>query len=184
MASKIDRIATMLVSGIQASSICQIVGVAPSYISNLKADPDFNLHLSALREELASSDSGPTEEEIYSDKLLGAEHKIVTHLMDRLNYMADNHAVAALQAVGARRDAITKQNALASFQASAANGNTTIRMVEISIPSISAPDLVIGKNNEVVSIGSRAITPMPAATLQAMLNNTNEVIDHETLDSL
>lgn len=184
MASKIDRIATMLASGIQASSICQIVGVAPSYISNLKADPDFNLHLSALREELANSDSGPTEEEIYSDKLLGAEHKIVTHLMDRLNYMADNHAVAALQAVGARRDAITKQNALASFQASAGAGNTTIRMVEISIPAISAPDLVIGKNNEVVSIGSRAITPMPATALQALLNSKSEVIDHETLDSL
>ena len=182
MASKIDRIATMLASGIQASSIAAIVGVSPSYISNLIADPDFSTHLAALKEELAESNSKEAESEIYQDKLLGAEHKIVTHLMDRLNYMADNHAIQALVAVGARRDSLAKSQAIANFTNSS-NG-TTIRMVEISIPAISAPDLVIGKNNEVVSIGSRAIAPMPAATLMAMLNNTNEVIDHATLDAL
>lgn len=183
MASKIDRIATMLVSGIQASSIAQIIGVSPSYISNLQKDPDFKLHLEALREEKAAAETTKDEEvEIYHDKLLGAEHKIVTHLMDRLHYMADNHAIAALQAIGARRDSVTKAQATSSFSNNL-NG-TTIRMVEISIPAISAPDLVIGKNNEVVSIGSRATSPMPAATLQTLLNTNSQVFDHETLEAL
>lgn len=176
MASKIDRIASMLVSGIRPASIAQVVGVSPSYISNLLANEDFKLHLHELSEELSEESTTEVEEaKIYTDSLAAAEHTILKHLIDRLPYMADNHAIAALSTVGARRDSMHRvQTPTLGYQAAA---GATIRMVEITIPAAAAPDLVIGKNNEVVSIGSRAVTPMPTASLQALMDS--EVSNYE-----
>lgn len=183
MASKIDRIASLLVSGLKPAMIAQIVSVSPSYISNLLQDPDFKLHLQELAEELAEEASSEANEtQIYADKLAGAEHTIVTHILDRLPYMADNHAIMALNTIGTRRDSMMKANLLAGVgQALQSNGGT-VRMVEISIPAVAIPDVQFGKNNEVVSIGSRAITPMPVATLQRMMDT--EVNHYEALNQL
>jgi hypothetical protein len=183
MASKIDRIANLLVSGLKPASIAQIVSVSPSYISNLLKDEDFQAHIQALAQEKLDEGCNETEEaKFYVDKLAGAEHTIVNHLLERLPYMADNHAIMALNTVGSRRDAMMKANLLAGVgQALQANGGT-VRMVEISIPSVAIPDVQFGKNNEVVSIGSRAITPMPVAALQRMMDA--EVNLHEALEQL
>lgn len=183
MASKVDRIASLLVSGLKPATIAQIVSVSPSYISNLLQDSDFQLHLQELAQELATDSNTEIEEaKTYTDKLAGAEHTIVSHILDRLPYMADNHAIMALNTIGQRRDSMTKANLLAGVgQALQSNGGT-VRMVEISIPAVAVPDVQFGKNNEVISIGSRAITPMPVAALQRMMDT--EVNYHEALESL
>ena len=182
MASKIDRIANLLVAGHTATNIAKLTGVSPSYISNLKNDPDFVIHLEALaQEKLEEANDSNFEQEIYHDKLAAAEHKIVDHIIERLPYMADNHAILALNTVGSRRDAMQKANLMGAINGAASKGGATIRMVEILIPAVAAPDIVLGKNNEVISIGARAIAPMPTAALQRMMDTE---VDYEALEQL
>lgn len=181
MASKIDRIASLLVSGLAPSQIADIVAVSPSYISNLKADPDFQLHLEALASERLEEDNETNEDNIYKDKLAAAEHKIVNHLMERLPYMADNHAILALNTVGSRRDAMQKASLMAGVGSALKQNGGTVRMVEISIPAAAVPDIVLGKNNEVISIGGRAIAPMPTSALQKMIDTE---VNYEALEQL
>lgn len=181
MASKIDRIASLLVSGLAPSQIADIVAVSPSYISNLKADPDFQLHLQSLAEERLTDETEVDEDSIYKDKLAAAEHKIVSHILERLPYMADNHAILALSTVGNRRDAMQKANLMSGIGSALKQNGGTVRMVEVTIPAAAVPDIVLGKNNEVISIGGRAIAPMPTSALQRMIDSE---VNHEALEQL
>lgn len=178
MASKIDRIANLLASGVQPSMVAKITGVTPSYISQLCSDQDFSNHLSELKLELVTTDSNEDKEtELLADKLLGAEHKIVDRIIDRLDLMSDGHVIAAYAKISERRDSLTKQAAMASVAKTLNQTGATVRMVELTIPAIAAPEIIFGKNNEIVSIGNRSITPMPTAALQKMIQG--EVIDYE-----
>lgn len=177
MASKIDRIANLLASGQKPAIIAKIVAVSPSYISQLMADPDFSAHVESLKAESLDLDSTEAEEEqTLKDKYLGAEHKIVDHILSRLDMMQDGHAIAALAKIGERRDALAKQQMIKQLPI-AGQGQATMRIVELSMPVSAVPEMVIGKNGEIISIAGRAIAPMPVQTLQRMIEN-------ETYDSL
>lgn len=185
MATKIDRIASLLAQGIPPSVVSKIVGVSESYISQLRSSPDFSTHLELLTTELA--EGGTTEEEettLLKDKLLGAEHKIIDHILKRIDYMSDGHALAALSRVADRRDSLLKQEALTSAIKSVGRNGGTLRMVELTIPAISAPELQMGKNNEIVSIGGRDITPLPTATLSTLLSTTSPSSTSSTIDQV
>lgn len=178
MASKIDRIAHLLASGLTTSITASVAGVSPAYVSQLKADPDFQAHVNELKMELVEEES-TTEKELttYSDKLLGAEHKVVDHILDRLNMMEDRTAIAALREIGARHDAMRKQALVGTVVKDLGKNGGTLRMIELTIPAVAAPDLHFGSNNEIVQIGNRSIAPMPTATLQ-------KIIDGESLSIL
>ena len=175
MTTKIARIATLLANGVTPTMVARITGVSDSYISQLRSDPDFITHLTALQEELAQeSGNKEAEIEIYADKLLGAEHKLVDTIMERLPYMGDGHLIAALAKIGERRDATLKsQLTSAATKAISGGSGASIKMVEISIPAVAAPDLRLGKNNEIISIDGRSITPLPTAALSSLLSTAS-----------
>lgn len=178
MASTIDRIANLLASGLTPTIVSSIVGVSASYVSQLRADPEFQEHVTALKQEaMEEENSSEKEVTIYTDKLLGAEHKIVDHILERLPYMEDRATISALREIGARNDSLRKQSLMGSAIKEVGKSGGTLRMIELTIPSVAAPDLLFGKNNEVVQIGSRSIAPMPTATLQ-------KIIDGDSLDAL
>lgn len=176
MASKIDRIAHLLATGLPAGMVASITAVSPAYVSQLYADPDFKLHVQELRAEIAEEESS-SENEIttYTDKLLGAEHKIVDHIISRLDLMEDRTAIAALREIGARNDSLRKTSLVNNAIKDLKQTGGSMRMIEISIPQVAAPDITFGPNREIVQIGSRSIAPMPTATLQ-------KIIDGDSLD--
>lgn len=172
MSSKIDRIANLLASGMKPVMVARIVGVTDSYISQLQADPDFKSALEDLKAEKAEQNSTEAEEDsILKDKLKGAEHRIVDHILSRLDMMADGHAIAALRTIGDRHDAARKHNLLTQAPALAGSQMATVRMVELTMPACAVPELILGKNKEIVSIGGREITPMPINALQNLIDS-------------
>lgn len=188
MSSKLDRIANLLASGMKPALVAKITAVSPSYISQLIADPDFKQALEELK--AAKVDSAGSEEEedkSLKDKFQAAEHKIVDHILDRLDMMGDGHVIAALRTIGDRNDAMRKHSLLTkstSALAALGGGQATMRMVELTIPACAVPELILGKNSEIISIGGRDITPMPVNTLQSLINSQQIEIEESVYDQL
>lgn len=184
--TKIDRIAQLLAQGVTASVAASITGVSPSYISQLKSDPDFAEHLAALKSELAEEATTEREELAhYSDTLLGTEHQILRTLTERLPYMQDGHVISALREVGARSDAIRKHQQNAGLLKSLGEGQGAARVVQLVLPSVAVGNIVYGPNNEIIQIGGRSMTPMPMKTLQQILDGADrEVIEHENSNDI
>lgn len=182
MASTIDRIAELLASGLPPTLSASITGVSPSYISQLLKDPDFKELVNDLAKERVEKEATASVEDKeikhYGNKLLGAEHKIVDHLLERIHMMEDRTAISALREIGARHDAMRKPT-LGSVVAQMGNSGGTLRMIELSLPAVAAPDIMFGKNSEIVQIGNRSITPMPTAALQKIIDGTTlDAIEH------
>ncbi len=176
--TKQDRIACLLAQGIAPSQVASIVGVHPSYVSQLAADPDFKAHVEELVGELAEREGGATEIEErkhYRDKLAGAEHKIVDHILNSLVHSTAREAAAVLDVIGKRRDQMDGSNGKGIIQAIHAQsstddkGVTTTRVVQISIPDVCLPELKMAGNNEIVAIGDRSTAPMPVQALKKIL---------------
>lgn len=185
MATKNDRIAQLKASGMPNGMIASLTAVSPAYVSQLCALPEFQQHVAELTLEMAEEETSENKSEArelgsYKDKLAAAEHELLDHLVSRVHSMDDRTALSALVAVGSRRDAIhkaqqtDKQLTMAAQLSSNLLPGTTLRMVELTIPAISAPELRYGANNEVVGIGERSTTPMPAATLLKMLEGQDK----------
>lgn len=80
--------------------VAKITAVSPSYISQLIADPDFKQALDQLKIDKAEAPGSEEEEDkSLKDKFQAAEHKIVDHILDRLDMMGDGHVIAALRTI-------------------------------------------------------------------------------------
>lgn len=181
MASKIDRIATLLAQGIAPAQVASITGVTPSYISQLRSDPEFVDYIASLKEEAGNKEVSPMEElAVFSDTLLATEHQVVAHLKERLPYMEDRVAIQMLKEVGARSDSIRKTAAISSLVANP--GMATVRLVEITMPACAVPDIQFGANNEIVAIGSRSIAPMATQALHSLINSTRPSKDNDIIE--
>ena len=176
MSSKLDRIANLLASGMKAALVSKIVGVTPSYISQLLADEDFKAALDELKAtKLETNATEEEEDKTLKDKMMAAEHKIVDHIVDRLDMMGDGHVIAALRTIGDRHDSMRKHNLLTKSTNLIGNGQTaTVRMVELTLPACAVPELMLGKNNEIIRIGGRDIAPMPINALQNIISAQTE----------
>lgn len=183
MSTKNDRIAQLKAQGMPTGMIASLVGCTSSYVSQLSATEEFmeevaRLQLEAGQEEAEENKHEARELGNYKDKLAGAEHRVLDNLLGRLDEMDDRTALSMLTVIGQRRDAIYKaqqENRRPTSLATQVLGvhglpaGSTLRMVELSMPAVSVPELTFGPNSEVTAIGSRSVTPMPAATLLKIL---------------
>lgn len=166
--NKQDRIARLLASGMKASVVASLVGVSPAYVSQLIADPDFKEYVGHLVQQTALEVAEEDEErKSYADKLAGAEHTLLDKIIERAPLMEDRLLSQALQIVGNRRDAMEAQKL--KLLPAAGQGETKV-YVQITIPAQCAPELTVSNTGEIISIGSRATTPMPTAQLRDMLD--------------
>lgn len=171
--TKIDRIAQLLVGGMNPALVASVVGVSKSYISQLLQDQDFKAALKELAEQQAT-EAPQSADEVAKDKMIGIEHAAMDQLQTQIEsgMLAGRELILALATLNTikndtfRREAASKaiQNPLVSGQ-----GQMTMKVVEITMPAICAPELTIGPNSEIIAIGSRSTTPMPASSLQKML---------------
>lgn len=181
--TKQDRIACLLAQGIAPSQVAAIVGVHQSYVSQLASDPDFKAHVEDLVVELAEKEGSANEMEErkhYRDKLAGAEHRVVDHILNSLVHSTAREAAAVLDIIGKRRDQMEGGGGKALLQAihsqssTDEKGITTTRVVQISIPDVCLPELKMAGNNEIVAIGDRSTAPMPVQALRKVLGADQE----------
>ena len=175
--NKQDRIARLLASGMKASTVAQLVGVSPAYVSQLIADPDFKEYIAHLVAKSADEIVEESEErKSYADKLAGAEHVLLDRLIERAPLMEDRLLGQALHIVGQRRDAM--EAAKAKLLPPPGHGESKV-YVEITIPAQCAPELTVSNTGEIISIGTRSTAPMPTAQLRTLIEAENRRITHD-----
>ena len=77
--TKIDRIAQLLVGGMNPALVASVVGVSKSYISQLLQDQDFKAALKELAEQQAT-EAPQSSDEVAKDKMIGIEHAAMDQL--------------------------------------------------------------------------------------------------------
>lgn len=188
--AKIERLAALLSRGMAPSVAGALLGLSPSYISQLQKDSDFKAALAEYSEQAAQETATATEERShYTDKLAAAEHLLIdkiTNVVRTDAYATEDFLLKALREVGARRDAMEKTAVVGSAINAAGMGTTlpngtTIKMVQITVPSIVHTDMQISESSEIVSIGGRTMTPMPIDALREIVEGHLKVIDHDSL---
>ena len=182
--NKLDRLADLLAANVKPSVCAAILGFSQSYISQLMQDPDFSEAINELKAQKAAEAADEiAERKLYTDRLAGAEHSILDKIITQVEggiYTDERFLLQALNVVGARRDAMEKATLMKTINP-AANGGS-VQITTITIPAICLPEMRISQSSEIISIGNQDMTPMPAATLQKMIEaeNTREVIDHDS----
>lgn len=190
MSTKQDRIANLIVQGMQPSLISRIVGCDPSYISHLLKSEEFKYHVSCLKKEIEAGEpvdleAGADRKQetlFYADKLAATEHTLLDKVIAEASYMTGKEAVMAIDVIGKRRDAVLNslnpaskaaQPALIGIQVTGGDG-ATVNVVQLTIPSICAPELTLAGSSEIIAIGDRSVAPMPTTTLQKILEKEGD----------
>lgn len=171
----IDRIAQLLVSGMQPALVASVVNVSKSYIAELLADADFK---EALKELAQQNNETPlvSESQAVADKLTGLAHATMDQLLTRVQtgIMDDRNLILTLTTVNNMQEAASKREAIRNGLSNAGLGTTvdgvSVRIVEISMPKACIPDFTINNNSEIIAIGNRSTSPMPAASLKKILD--------------
>lgn len=183
--SKIDRIAELLVKRLPDTMISSLVGVSPSYISQLKQDQTFkelvaDLQASAIEEETTSQKA--IERESFTDRVRATESYLLDKIMNDVGYYTPVETLRAFQIVGQRAESIEKREVAAAAIAAGAGlhgGHTTIingqqiNVVTVHLPEALQPDIIYGENQEIIAIGGRTTTTMPTNQLQDLLDQVN-----------
>lgn len=171
--TNIERIAQLLVNGMAPALVASVVGVSKTYVSQLMSDPDFK---EALKELSAQNNENPitNETQLLNDKMTGLSHATIDQLLTQVSsgMVGARDLVFTLNTINTIQESAFKRDAMKKGLANAGLGaidGVSVRVVEITMPAVCAPELTIGPNSEVISIGNRSTAPMPAATLQKML---------------
>lgn len=175
--TKQDRIATLLAQGMPPSLVSTLVGVTPSYVSQLCKDQDFQHHIEALKteqaEEAAESEAAAklAERNFYIDRLAAAEHKVLDSVINNIAYMDPKTQLLALDTLGKRRDSMEagmlRTGLVPTLNPS--GGSVSVQVVQLTMPTICVPELQLSSNREILAIGGRSINPLPSSKLNELL---------------
>ena len=137
----IDRITTLLASGLKPSNVASIVGCSPARISQLAQEEHFQNLLAAKIAELEADD---VEEKTLSAKYLSAEHTLLNQIIEMAPVSELRDVTAALRVVAERQEkAKTRLNPV--------QGTTIINQtVQIAVPSHTLPEISLTKDLEVI----------------------------------
>lgn len=160
-----QRIASLLAQGIKPTDVASIVGCTPSYLTQLAKDPEFQ-HI--LSETQTNTSVQVAEEEHLNDKYVVAEHRALDAVVSNLSLMEPREQIKALEVISKRQTERQKTSALA--KAASENNNQPRIVVQLNMPSHAIPEMTLSANNEVVSIGNRALAPMDSRSVEAMFH--------------
>ncbi len=151
----LDRVASLLASGLKPSQVATIVGASPGRISQLIATEEFQLQLSA---KTALIDKEDIEEKSLTAKYLAAEHALIQQVMEMAPVAELRDVTAALRVVGERQEKMKARTLAPPSQI------TQQTFVSISLPShaISRPSVERTSSNEITAIGGNTIAPLNA----------------------
>ena len=167
----IDRITTLLASGLKPSNVASIVGCSPARISQLSTDEKFQNMLSAKIAELETDD---VEEKTLSAKYLSAEHVLLNQVIEMAPISELRDVTAALRVVAERQEkAKTRLNPV--------QGTTIINQtVQIAVPAHTLPEISLTKDLEVISVNTLNLAPLTSEGVTNLFKSMKEVKEVET----
>lgn len=152
-----ERIIEMLKAGVAPSYVADAVGCDPSYVSQIKADPE-------TAAAIADAQLENIEEDIAHDDLLAsAELKALRAIEQRLGHANFAQALAAYKILNAATRRNTKN---------IANGANTTNIgvqVNLTLPATSLPNYVRNANNEIIEVEGKAMITANVSHIDAML---------------
>lgn len=168
----LDRIASLLASGLKPAQVATIIGVSPSRISQISSQEDFSLLLSS---KLALMEKEDIEEKTLTAKYLAAEHALINQVMEMAPIAELRDVTAALRVISERQEKMKAR----ILPPSLTNPLTAVT-VNISLPShaLQAPLVQKTLQNEIIAIGNETIAPLNAGaviSLFAKLNKDKEI---------
>ena len=148
----IERITTLLASGLKPSNVASIIGCSPARISQLAQQEDFKLLL-ASKQVLAEKDD--VEEEHLSRKYHAAEHALLNQILELAPVAEMRDVTAALRVVAERQDkAKTRLNPATASQ------SVVHQVIQITIPQHALPNVVLTSDKEVLAIDNTNLAPL------------------------
>ena len=161
----IERIATLLASGLSASSVATIVGVSPARISQLKLEEGFEQIFQAKLAEVATKDA---EEVSIGAKYLEAEHKLLTRVIDLSAVSEMKDITAALRVVAERQE--KAKSRINPIQQGTQVFNT---VVQLQLPTHAVPELAFSATKEVIAIQERSLAPLSSTAVADLFAGMN-----------
>ena len=167
----IERITTLLASGLKPSNVASIVGCSPARISQLAQEEHFQNLLAAKIAELEADD---VEEKTLSAKYLSAEHVLLNQVIEMAPISELRDVTAALRVVAERQEkAKTRLNPV--------QGTTIINQtVQIAVPSHTLPEISLTKDLEVISVNTLNLTPLTSEGVTNLFKGMKEAKEVET----
>ena len=158
----IERITTLLASGLKPSNVASIVCCSPARISQLSQDQHFQDLLAA---KVAEAEESDVEEKTITAKYIAAEHILLNQIIDMAPVSELRDVTAALRVVAERQEkAKTRLNPV--------QGTTIINQtVQIAVPSHTLPEISLTKELEVISVNTLNLAPLTSEGVTNLFKN-------------
>ena len=166
----LDRIASLLSSGLKPSQVATIIGCTPARISQLLSQEDFKLILADKTTLLEEKD---IEEITLSSKYSAAEHALINQVMEMAPTADLRDVTAALRVVGDRQEKMRTR--LTPVSQNSHNNQTVV--VSITLPHQAIPVNIVEmtKEREVISIGSQTLAPLNSTAVTNLFNTMQKI---------
>jgi len=160
----IERITTLLASGLKPTHVASIVGCTPSYISQLAKDSEeFRNMLELKNAEVEEKD---VEEIALTAKYHAAEHALIDQVMTLLHGAELRDVTNTLKVISERQDKVkARVNPVIS------TGSVINNIVQINIPQHALPELTLTKNHEVISVNDINLAPLTSEGVSNLFND-------------
>lgn len=161
--TQINRIATLLASGLNAAQVSSIVNLSPSRISQIAATDEFKNIYAAKREESEKKD---VEETAIAAKYLSAEHALIDQVVAMAPSAELRDVTAALRVVAERQEkAAIRKNPI--HAATIVHNN----IVQLQLPSHALPEITLNAEREVIAVNDKTLAPLPSQSVTALFSS-------------
>jgi len=151
-----ERIINFLCHGVPTQQIADAVGCEPSYVSQIKADPE-------VQEIVASKLVAATEDDIKHDSIMDrAEHMALERLEKTLPFANFGQTLAAFKILNSAE----RRQAKSTAPAGGVVNNLT---VNLTLPSAALPNYVRNSKNEIIEVEGKTMISATAKSLDAIL---------------
>jgi len=155
----LDRITSLLASGLKPAQVATVIGVTPARISQLLSQEDFQLSLQA---KLAVQGKEDVEEQAISAKYSAAEHALVNKVIEMAPISELRDVTAALRVVAERQE---KMKTRTSVQAPILHQQLTVVSVNLPAHALRTPEVHLNPTKEVIAIGEQQLSPMTSTAV-------------------
>lgn len=154
-----QRIAHFLAQGLKPAQICGIVGVTPSYISQLLSEDGPEEFKEFVKAETLEMASKVDEDALLSAKYMSAEHKILKAIEDSIVMAELPVMIQALKVIGDRQEKRASRKAgLTSIAQMVSNNQTNITV--LTLPAHAVPEYEVNGQGQVVAIDGQGMSPL------------------------
>lgn len=159
-----DRILKLLINGLKASEIANIVGCSAAYIAQLCKDEEFVKAIENGRIEAAAKH---TEEEHLDNRYEGLEHKMLSAADAALAEASFSEIMNGLEKINKRKDQLhARKNPAAPAQTALTVNVVSLQLPAHALPSNAQPTITLNEKQEIIAIGGQALAPMSSEAVK------------------